>query len=173
MLGLPYRIDQIAPLAHALDLFQGQLNPQPIRYVSFDTRTISHGAETLFIALKTDNRDGHDFIEAAIEKGVSNFLVDRHLPYRGINYILAENTLDSLQLWAMYHRSHFSYPVVGITGSNGKTTVKEWLTTLLEQQYQVVKSPMSYNSQLGVALSVLQMRPDADLAIIEAGISPG
>ena len=174
MLGLPYRIDQIAPLAHAADLFQGQMSPGALRYVAFDTRTISHGPETLFVALKTGNRDGHTFIEAAIEKGVSNFLVDRKLPYKDINYILAANPLGSLQLWAMHHRSRFSYPVIGITGSNGKTTVKEWLATLLEQQFQVVKSPMSYNSQLGVALSVLQMHPDADMALIEAGISrPG
>lgn len=174
MLGLPYRIDQIAPLAHATDLFQGQMHPGLLRYVAFDTRTISHGPETLFVALKTENRDGHAFIEAALEKGACNFLVDRKLPYKDINYILANDTLESLQLWAMHHRSQFSYPVIGITGSNGKTTVKEWLTTLLEQQFQIVKSPMSYNSQLGVALSLLQMHPEADLALIEAGISrPG
>ena len=174
MLGLPYRIDQIAPLAEARDLFQGEFSPRPLRYVAFDTRMISHGPETLFVALKTDNRDGHAFITKALEKGVRNFLVDRRLSYPGINYILTENTLSALQFWAMYHRSRFDYPVIAITGSNGKTIVKEWLATLLEMQFQIVKSPMSYNSQLGVALSLLQMHPQADLAIIEAGISlPG
>lgn len=171
MLGIPYRIDQIAHLTHAADLFQGQAAPQLLRYVAFDTRVISHGPETLFVAIKTNNRDGHDFIQEAWKKGVRNFIVDRPVSYKEVNYILSIDPLESLQLWAMHHRCRFSYPVLGITGSNGKTIVKEWLTTLLEQQFQVVKSPMSYNSQLGVALSLLQMHPDADLAIIEAGIS--
>ena len=171
MLGLPYSIQEVAELGGAIDLFQGVPKQMPLRYVSFDTRTISHGEQSLFIALKTDNRDGHDFISDAIDKGVKNFLVSQKLPFRNINYAICEDVLKSLQLWAWHHRSMFEYPVMGITGSNGKTIVKEWLATLLEQQFQLVKSPMSYNSQLGVALSVLEMHPDAELAIIEAGIS--
>ncbi|MEL6594269.1 MAG: alanine racemase, partial [Bacteroidota bacterium] len=88
-----------------------------------------------------------------------------------INYALVADTLDALQKWAWMHRNKFNYPVIAITGSNGKTIVKEWLATLLELQFQIVKSPMSYNSQLGVPLSLLKMHPQADLAIIEAGIS--
>lgn len=171
MLGLPYHINEIATAAGALDLFQGQLRPSPLSYVSFDSRTISHGAETLFVALKTPNRDGHAFIADAYEKGVRNFLTEHPLNYKDCNYALCDNCLDTLQRWAMVHRQKFSYPVVGITGSNGKTIVKEWLATLLDMHVQVVKSPMSYNSQLGVALSLLRMHPQADIALIEAGIS--
>lgn len=171
MLGLPYSINQIAQLVHAKDLFQGYNEQVELRYIAFDTRNIQYGEETLFVALKTSHRDGHDFLEQAIEKGVKNFLVDRELPYPGINYAIVSDTLDALQVWAKSHRELFTYPVVAITGSNGKTTVKEWLTTILEAQFQIIKSPMSYNSQLGVALSLLQLHPQAQIAIIEAGIS--
>lgn len=171
MLGISYTIQQIAELIPAKDLFQGVLHKMHVRHISFDTRTISHGPETIFIALKTNHRDGHDFIPQAIEKGVKNFIVDRPLPHQEINYLLVEDTLEALQVWAMRHRQQFDYPVIGITGSNGKTIVKEWLTTLLEYHFQVVKSPMSYNSQVGVPFSILQLSPTHEVAIIEAGIS--
>lgn len=171
MLGLAYTIQNIAEAVFAKDLFQGAETQIPLQYVAFDTRTIIHGEQTLFVALKTAHRDGHDFVAQAIEKGVQNFLVQKNIDFPNINYALVENTLDALQMWAKFHREKFTYPVIGITGSNGKTIVKEWLTTLLEGQFQIVKSPMSYNSQLGVALSLLQMRPNIDAAIIEAGIS--
>ena len=171
MLGTPYTIQQIAEATLARDLFQGLPESWPLRYVAYDTRMISHGRETVFVALRTANRDGHDFIPEALARGVRHFIVDRPLSAPGVQYALVEDTLEALQIWAMQHRQRFSYPVIAITGSNGKTTVKEWLATLLEAEFQLVKSPMSYNSQLGVALSLLQMRPGADLAIIEAGIS--
>lgn len=171
MLGLPYTINEIAQIVSAKDLFQGFSEQIPLKYIAYDTRNIQYGEETLFVALKSSHRDGHDFIAQAIEKGVRNFLVDRDLNISGINYAIVENCLDSLQVWAKTHREKFTYPVIGITGSNGKTTVKEWLTTILEAQFQVVKSPMSYNSQLGVPLSLLQLHPQAQIAIIEAGIS--
>ncbi len=171
MLGLPYTLHGIAQLIPAKDLFQGLAESAPVRYVSFDTRTISHAEETVFIALKTHNRDGHDFISQAIEKGVKNFIVDRKLAQREVNYLLVEDTLEALQIWAMLHRQQFAYPVIGITGSNGKTIVKEWLATLLEYHFQVVKSPMSYNSQIGVPFSLLQLSPKDEVALIEAGIS--
>ncbi|HRI22531.1 MAG TPA: bifunctional UDP-N-acetylmuramoyl-tripeptide:D-alanyl-D-alanine ligase/alanine racemase, partial [Panacibacter sp.] len=110
-------------------------------------------------------------------RGVRNFIVktgyDAHeLP--GANFIFVDNTLQALQLIAAYHRSQFDYPVIGITGSNGKTIVKEWLFQLLSQDYNIVRSPRSYNSQIGVALGVWQMRAESNLGIFEAGISkPG
>jgi alanine racemase len=171
MLGLPYTLAEIAQLVEARDLFQGLFENLPLHYVAYDTRLISHPRETLFVALRTPHRDGHEFIAAALSQGVCNFLVSRPLPFRGINYALVSDPLDALQRWALLHRQRFRYPVLGITGSNGKTIVKEWLATLLDPQLQVVKSPMSYNSQLGVPLSLLQLRPLADLALIEAGIS--
>ncbi len=158
----------------AQDLFQGEFDPIPLKYLAWDSRSISHGKETLFVALSTDYRALHDYISQAYEKGVIIFLTSQKLPYTDVNYALCENTLETLQLWARNHRRRFDYPVIAITGSNGKTIVKEWLTTLLEAQFQVVKSPMSYNSQIGVPASLLQLHPMADLAIIEAGISqPG
>ncbi|MEM9984916.1 MAG: Mur ligase family protein, partial [Bacteroidota bacterium] len=174
MLGLPYTLSEIAQAGLAQDLFQGQPKPEPLRYLAYDSRQISHGRQTVFIALKTSNRDGHDFIEDAYQKGVRNFLVARRPPRKNLNFALCDDPLEALQLWAMHHRRRFSYPVVGITGSNGKTTVKEWVATLLEPFLQLVKSPMSFNSQLGVPISLLQMHPHAELALIEAGISkPG
>ncbi len=171
LLGIPYTLAEIAPLALVRDLFQGSLEQQQLRYVAFDSRQISHGGQTLFVALKTSNRDGHGFIEDAYQKGVRNFLTEEPISLPGVHYALCDNTLESLQAWAMHHRQRFSYPVVGITGSNGKTTVKEWLSSLIELDLQLIKSPMSYNSQLGVPLSLLQMGPMAEVAIIEAGIS--
>lgn len=171
-IGTPYTIHEIADAVSAKDLFQGHTEQPPLLFLSFDTRYIQNGEQTLFIALRTPNRDGHDFIREAFEKGVKNFMVDKkNNLIAGINYVLVEDTLDALQLWAGFHRNRFRYPVIGITGSNGKTTVKEWLTTLIESAFQVIKSPMSYNSQLGVPISLLQMNPEAEVAIIEAGIS--
>ncbi|WNJ21240.1 bifunctional UDP-N-acetylmuramoyl-tripeptide:D-alanyl-D-alanine ligase/alanine racemase [Pontibacter sp. G13] len=171
MLGLPYTIQEIAEACFAKDLFQGQIDPTPVRHISFDTRTISHGAETVFVAIKTGNRDGHRYIRQAYDQGVRQFVVESPVDLPEVNFALVEDSLEALQLWAMNHRTRFEYPVVAITGSNGKTVVKEWLATLMEMEFQIVKSPMSYNSQLGVAVSLLQMHPQADLAIIEAGIS--
>lgn len=171
MLGLPYTITDIAQATLARDLFQGRWDQPPLRYVAHDSRAISHGSETIFVALRTANRDGHDFVADAYAKGVRNFLVEHTLPYRDVNYALCDDSLSALQTWAMQHRQRFTYPVIALTGSNGKTTVKEWLATLLELHLQLVKSPMSYNSQLGVPLSLLQMHPQAEVALIEAGIS--
>ena len=171
MLGIAYHLQEIAELCGARDLFQGLNQQVSIRQIAFDTRRIHNSEETIFIALTTANRDGHSFLEDAMAAGVRNFIVDRPLPYKGINYILVDDSLSALQLWALNHRVRFSCPVIAITGSNGKTTVKEWLSTVLEWEYRICKSPMSYNSQLGVPLSILRMHPDTDIAIIEAGIS--
>lgn len=151
-------------------------NDALIRSVAYDTRKIIDGSEVLFFALKGVFRDGHDFLEDAYQKGVRHFVVeDAHrISHNDANIIKVSNSLEALQQLAAYHRSQFNYPVVAITGSNGKTIVKEWLASLLSETYNVVKSPKSYNSQLGVAISLLELHSGADLAIIEAGIShPG
>lgn len=171
-LGIPHTIQEIASAGVGLDLFQGIWPSDPIRYLSFDSRTIAHGNQTIFLALPTTNRDGHDFIESAYQKGVRNFITERKLPYRDVNYVLVDNSLEFVQRWAYHHRIRLAgIPIIAITGSNGKTTVKEWAATLMEEDFSIVKSPMSYNSQLGVAISLLQLRPGADIALIEAGIS--
>lgn len=145
--------------------------------VAIDSRKIMGGERTLFFALKGHYRDGHEFIGDAYHKGVRQFVVSEKLEasdFPDAGFILVEDTLKALQHLAAFHRSHFSYPVVAITGSAGKTTVKEWIYHLLQEKYKVVRSPKSYNSQIGVALSLLELHADCDLAIIEAGISkPG
>lgn len=145
-----------------------------IRNVAFDTRRIVTGTDVLFFALRGEFRDGHTFIQAAYDKGVRTFVVSEKInidSYAGAEFIRVEDTLIALQKLAKTHRERFSIPVISITGSAGKTIVKEWLGQLLEQQYHVVRSPKSYNSQLGVALSLLEIHEDCDVAIIEAGIS--
>ena len=145
-----------------------------IRTVAFDTRRIVSGSDVLFFALKGEFRDGHEFIQAAYNKGVRTFVVSKKMDpslYQEAVFIEVDDTLKALQKLAKTHREKFSIPIIAITGSAGKTIVKEWLGQLLEQQYRVVRSPKSYNSQLGVALSLLEIHNDCDLAIIEAGIS--
>lgn len=142
--------------------------------VLYDSRKIYQPDNTLFFCLQSNRRDGHDFILDAYKKGVRNFVVASsfkgNLPLDCV-FFRVKNTLQALQKLAQFHRSHFSYPVIGITGSTGKTTVKEWLYQLLQNDFRIIRSPKSYNSQLGVALSLLEMSNQYDLAIIEAGVS--
>ena len=142
-----------------------------------DSRKIAHAETSLFFALKGDRHDGHRFIESCAEQGVSNFIVSefkdewKNLP---ANFVVVTDTLDALQKLATYHREQFNIPVIGITGSNGKTIVKEWLYQLMRDDKNIVRSPKSYNSQTGVPLSVWQMSEEHNLAIFEAGLSqPG
>jgi alanine racemase len=142
--------------------------------LSYDSRKIQSSEKTLFFALKTAHADGHLFVEDAYQKGVRNFCVAQETDvakFPESNIILVENTLKALQSLAAYHRSQFALPVIGITGSNGKTIVKEWLYQLLHEDYNIVRSPRSYNSQLGVPLSVWQINNQHTLGIFEAGIS--
>lgn len=148
-----------------------------IDHIVYDTRKIVQGKGTLFVCLKTESRDGHDFISEAIQKGVRCFLVDREHPSltkKGIQSIRVNNTLDALQKLAYYHRSRFDIPIIVITGSAGKTITKEWLYTYLSKKYKVARSPKSFNSQLGVAMSLFEINSETEIALIEAGISlPG
>lgn len=150
---------------------------QTISELVYDSRKIRDVKESVFFAIKS-SRDGHQFIPDAYEKGIRSFLISDSnfsiLPYPDANFIWVEDTLKALQTLAAFHRKQFTIPVIGITGSNGKTIVKEWLHQLLSSEYNVYQSPKSYNSQLGVALSVWNLQADHTLAIIEAGISrPG
>ena len=141
-----------------------------------DSRSLTAPQETVFFALRTSNDDGHNYIPDLYDKGVRNFVVasDYYAPpeCKAANYIAVESPLDALQSLAMFHRRRFrELPVIGITGSRGKTTVKEWLYQLLKEDYRIVRSPRSYNSQIGVPLSLWEIDNNTDLAIIEAGIS--
>ncbi len=153
--------------------FLQENNTSTITQVCIDTRQISSANQSLFFCLVARN-DGHQFIENAYQKGIRNFVVSTKIDtekYQDANFILVDNTLHALQQLAIYHRQQFNIPVIGITGSNGKTIVKEWLYQLLSSDKHVVKSPKSYNSQIGVALSVLNMENEDEIAIFEAGIS--
>ncbi|HLP94584.1 MAG TPA: bifunctional UDP-N-acetylmuramoyl-tripeptide:D-alanyl-D-alanine ligase/alanine racemase [Saprospiraceae bacterium] len=140
----------------------------------FDSRSLATPANALFFALPGKHRDGHRFIPDLYAQGVRQFVV-RQLPEPDLmpeaGFLQVEDPLEALQKLAAYHRSQFRIPVIGITGSNGKTVVKEWLAQLLSPDFDLVRSPKSYNSQIGVPLSVWQMQERNTLAIFEAGIS--
>jgi alanine racemase len=139
-----------------------------------DSRRLIFPGTTLFFALSSQRRTGEQFIDELYQRGVRNFVVNNKINiknYQNTNIILVKNSLVALQQLAAFHRSKFDIPVIGITGSNGKTIVKEWLNQLLEDDYNIVRSPRSYNSQIGVSLSVWQMNESNGLGIFEAGIS--
>jgi alanine racemase len=141
--------------------------------VSIDSRSLQNNKNTLFFALIGPNNDAHIYISALIEKGVQTFVVNQ-IP-EGLTdkatFFVVENTLDSLQKFAAHHRSLYKFPVIGLTGSNGKTIVKEWLNFLLSPDFNIIRSPKSYNSQVGVPLSVISINDKHNLGIFEAGIS--
>ena len=141
-----------------------------------DSRNLTYPDVTLFFALVTAKGDGHKYISQLYKQGVRAFVVNRtpedfEETCPEAWFLVVKDTLKALQSLAAFHRSRFSVPVVGITGSNGKTIVKEWLYQLLHDTKDVVRSPRSYNSQIGVPLSVWQLHKGTELAIFEAGIS--
>lgn len=178
---MKYSIGHIAQILQADALLRTSAQ---VEHLLIDSRKLFHPADSLFFALKSQRRNGHQFIPELYEKGVRNFIVSEKGDfdkYSEANFLLVADTLTALQDLAAYHRKRFTrpdsekpFPVIGITGSNGKTIVKEWLYQLLHQDYNIVRSPKSYNSQIGVPLSVWQMGEQHNLAIFEAGISkPG
>ena len=171
---MSYTIAEIAQVLHAA--VQGE-GAGSVSYLLTDSRSLCFPRETLFFALRTQRGDGHRYIAELYRRGVRSFVVDHCVEATDAPeavFLQVENTFDALQQLAGWHRSHFACPVVGITGSNGKTTVKEWLYQLLAPDHNVCRSPRSYNSQVGVPLSLWLIDRHTDLALIEAGISqPG
>jgi len=168
----------LAQIAAALDTeIQGNPGAGAIQTLLLDSRRLFHPQGVLFVAIEGMRHNGHDYIETLYERGVRAFLTSEHFSYASYPdaaFLQVEDTLLGLQRLAAWHRQHFHLPVVGITGSNGKTIVKEWLYQLLQDEYHIVRSPRSYNSQVGVPLSVWQLQEEHDLALFEAGISlPG
>ena len=171
-----YSIEEIAAACN------GQLHLQSenavVRHLVTDSRKFSFPRDSVFFAITGDRHDGHNYLVGLYQQRVRNFVVSR-LPanlsdFTFANFILVADTLLALQQVSAMHRSFFSLPVIGITGSNGKTILKEWLFQLLQKDKITVRSPKSYNSQTGVPLSVWQLRPHHELAVFEAGISqPG
>lgn len=141
--------------------------------VSIDSRSLQNSESTLFFAIIGPNNDGHHYVNQLIQNGVVNFVVS-YIPSNlqgKANFLVVENTLQALQNFAATYRSDFDFPVIGVTGSNGKTIIKEWLNFLLSPDYNIIRSPKSYNSQVGVPLSVLGINEKHNLGIFEAGIS--
>lgn len=169
---MKYPIQKIAKI---LDAIPSEIHEATISILLTDSRQVFYPAETLFFALSTKNNNGHNYINELYDLGVRNFVVSELFPewreYNETNFLVVPNTLNALQRIAAYHRSQFDIPVIGITGSNGKTVVKEWLYQILHQDFNITHSPRSYNSQIGVPLSVWQMSDHTQLGIFEAGIS--
>lgn len=151
-------------------------NSGHIEHFLTDSRRIVNPKASVFVAIKGERHDGHAYLTLLFEKGIRAFIVENEIliPSLILKYssiLVVDNSIGALQKIAAFHRQQFQYPVIGITGSNGKTIIKEWLGQVLLEEYKIVKSPKSYNSQLGVPLSVLRMTDKNNLAIFEAGIS--
>uniref|UniRef100_UPI0040559E2E alanine racemase n=1 Tax=Alistipes sp. TaxID=1872444 RepID=UPI0040559E2E len=163
-----YKLSEIAEITGG-KLFGEDLQ---IREISTDSRHCDRGEGLLFVAIKGEHHDAHLFIEQMIHRGVKAFLVEHEVELpEGCGAVVCSASIAALQAMAAHHRSLFRGRVVAITGSNGKTIVKEWLAAALPQTLTLSRSPKSYNSQLGVALSLLMARGDEELVLIEAGIS--
>ena len=174
MIGFILTLDEIGRLIKGSVHGEGNI---PIATLAIDSRTIAPSNSTLFIALAGDQHDGHDYIGELYGRGIRTFLVSR-LPeissFPGAGFCLVEDSLLGLQEVATLRRLKFEGTVAAIAGSNGKTIVKEWIFQCLNNPFSVHRSPKSYNSQVGVPLSVWMMGEHHDLAVIEAGISqPG
>ena len=180
---MSYTIENIADLTGAKRVGDASAR---IDWLLTDSRSLSFPETTLFFALTTKRNSGIHYVPELADRGVRNFVVNKAefaalqeehpdwMATGNYNFLLVENPLKALQRLAEKHREQFDMPVIGITGSNGKTIVKEWLHQLLSGRHRIVRSPRSYNSQIGVPLSVWQMSESDDLALIEAGISePG
>lgn len=170
---MKYSISSVSEVVNG-KLLQSSSTYQEIEHLLLDSRQVVFPASALFFAVKGTRHNAHQFLPQLYADGVRSFIISEIIDLQAFpeaNFILVENTLDALQQLATHHRQQFQLPVVGITGSNGKTIVKEWLFQLLREDYHIVRSPRSYNSQFGVPLSVWHIQPEHDLAIFEAGIS--
>ncbi len=176
---MKYFISHIAKIVNATLHLQQDMQ---VEHLLVDSRKLQSPSSSLFFALKSPRRNGHQFIEELYQNGVRNFIITEAVSFNkfpAANFLTVADALNALQQLAIYHRNSLAtragggnpLPVIGITGSNGKTIVKEWLYQLLHQDYNIVRSPKSYNSQIGVPLSVWQMNEEHTLAIFEAGIS--
>ena len=165
----------ITDVAQIIGAKTNTLHDATISILLTDSRRLSFPETTLFFALPTKTNDGHRYVQDLYKLRVRNFVVSRMLPefesMTDANFLLVKDTLRALQKLATHHRKRFSIPVIGITGSNGKTVVKEFLYQLLHNEFDIVRSPRSYNSQIGVPLSVWEMNEKNTLGIFEAGIS--
>lgn len=166
------KLTQIAQIIGATEKNNSESD---INWLLTDSRSLSFPAESLFFAIITSRNDGHKYIVELYNQNLRYFVVSEMLPeFNALSnavFLKVNNTLTALQVLVAAHRSSFHIPVIGITGSNGKTVVKEWLYQLLHTDYRIVRSPRSYNSQIGVPLSVWALNETSEMGIFEAGIS--
>jgi len=169
---ITYNIQEIS------DILNGELIKQSggkITYLLIDSRKVLFARESLFFALSGDRNNGHFFISDLYKSGVRNFIVEQFPheleAYPRANFVKVSDSFIALQKLVSWHRSTINVPVIGITGSNGKTIIKEWIYQCLSKDKYIIRNPKSYNSQIGVPLSVWLLNSDADLGIFEAGIS--
>lgn len=174
---MSYTINKICSIVKGTS-FGKSNNNIIINDLIFDSRLIVAPDYSIFFALKGNHNDGHKYINELYNKGVRAFVIDDEealkeliVSCKDASFIKVNNSLEALQQLASYHRNIFNIPIIGITGSNGKTIVKEWLYHILSPEFSVIRSPKSYNSQIGVALSAWQINDNHDIAILEAGIS--
>ena len=177
---MKYSIEKVTTLIGARRI--GQTDAQ-IGWLLTDSRSLCFPEETLFFALSSSRNDGHKYIPDLYRRGVRNFVVENKsltsylsplTSYQDANFLVVPSPLAALQRLAERHRDEFDIPIIGITGSNGKTMVKEWLYQLLLPSQKIVRSPRSYNSQIGVPLSIWLLNEQTEVGIFEAGISqPG
>ncbi len=171
-LGLTYQ--QFCTYCQGKSIVNSEKKPPIIDRICYDSRKIVETKNAAFFALNGTFRNGHQFIDSAYDQGIRIFVISQKVDtkfYPDAYFIQVKDTLKALQKIATEHRKKFSYPIIAITGSTGKTTVKEWIFHLIKGERRVIRSPKSYNSQLGVALSLLELTTDCDVGIIEAGIS--
>ena len=169
-----YTLSDVATIVDGTLIGDGHFS---IEHLELDSRTISFPETALFFGIKGPQHDGHRFIPECYKRGVRAFVVEAEIDtrtYADAGFVKVVSSVEALQMFAAHHRSRFNIPVIGITGSNGKTIVKEWLSQMLTPELSIAKSPKSYNSQTGVPLSVWRMDAHHQLGIFEAGISqPG
>ena len=166
-----YSVSNIATIINANLLLNS--DDDCIEHLLIDSRKLMFPKTSLFFAIKGPRRTGADFISQLYDEGVRNFVIEKEVPkeniinYPDANFLLVDDVLSALQNLSAFHRNQFQFPVIGITGSNGKTIIKEWLYQSLHTKFNIVRSPKSYNSQIGVPMSVWQMKPENNLALFE------
>ena len=164
-----YTVQHIAEITNAQIIGDGTLM---IKNIAYDSRIIYSTKNTAFIAINTQKNSGEKFIDAAIDRGINVIISEHHYPeFENITWIIVENSVEFLQKLAKYHFENSHLQSIGITGSNGKTILKEWLYQCLWNEFPTVKSPKSFNSQIGLPLSLLQINSSYKLGIFEVGIS--
>lgn len=164
-----YTVQEISAITQSRSIGNKKLI---VRNIAFDSRTIYSIQDTAFIAINTHKNSGEKFIESAVDRGIQVIISEHHYPrFDQVTWIIVENAVDFLQRLAAHHFGHAHIKSIGITGSNGKTILKEWLYQCLWNEFSTVKSPKSFNSQIGLPLSLLQINDTHELGIFEAGIS--